>query len=64
MILDKSQIFQSESFLNFYKLNELEGSQIFSDIINLKSLEKLQKFKGESYDFIHLENSLLEKITL
>ena len=64
MILDKSQIVQSESFINFYKLNELEGSQIFSDIINLKSLEKLQKFKGEAYDFIHLENSLLEKITL
>jgi hypothetical protein len=64
MILEYSQIVQSESLLNFYILNELEGSQIFSDIINFKSLEKLQKFKGEAYDFIHLENTLLEEITL
>ena len=64
MILEYSQIAQSESLLNFYILNELEGSQIFSDIINFKSLEKLQIFKGEAYDFIHLENTLLEEITL
>lgn len=64
MILEYSQIVQSESLLNFYILKELEGSQIFSDIINFKSLEKIQKFKGEAYDFIHFENTLLEEITL
>ena len=64
MNLNYSQIVQSKSLLNFNKLKELKGSQIFSDIINFKSLEVLQKFVGEAYDFIQLENTLLEEITL
>lgn len=59
-----SQIVKSKSLLNFNKLKILKGAQTFYDIINLKSLEKLQNFDGTAYDFIFLENQFLEEITL
>ena len=64
MHLFDSHIVKSKSLLNFNELKILDGAQTFYDIINLKSLEKLRKFQGEAYDFIHLENELLEQITL
>ena len=59
-----SQIVKSKSLLNLNKLKILKGAQTFYDIINLKSLEKLKNFEGTAYDFIFLENQLLEEITL
>ena len=65
MDLYDSQIVKSKSLLNFIELKILKGDkQALYDIINLKSLKKLKKFRGEAYDFIHLENELLEEISL
>ena len=52
MDLYDSQIVKSKSLLNFIELKILKGDkQALYDIINLKSLKKLKKFRGEAYDY-------------
>ena len=50
-----SKIVKSKSLLKFPELKSLIGNQIFKEIIDLKSLAKLERFIGESYDFIKLK---------